>query len=183
MKEVGALMLDARPIPMTPRPERQYRPTDLDRLGPSNWRPFPAPKLDGLDPNGKPVRLEQFRGKNVLLVFYLSDQCVHCVEQLAAINAKADAFASSNTVLLAVSADPPAKNKANQLASFRLKLISDPGHASARRFDSYDDFEGMELHSTILIDTEGKVRWKKVGGEPFMKIDFLLSEIARWKKP
>lgn len=181
MREVQALKLDARPISATPRPERRYRPADLDRLGPSNWRPFSAPKLEGLDPDGKPVRLEQLRGKNVLLVFYLSDQCVHCVEQLAAINAKADAFATANTVVLAVSADPPAKNKANQLSTFKLKLVSDPGHASARRFDSYDDFESMELHSTILIDPEGKVRWKKVGGDPFMQIDFLLSEIGRWK--
>jgi hypothetical protein len=38
----------------------------------------------------------------------------------------------------------------------------------------------MELHSTILIDREGRVRWKRTGGDPFMKVDYLLAEITRW---
>ena len=42
-----------------------------------------------LDVEGKPVTLDQFRGTNVILVFYLNDECVHCVEQLKAINGRA----------------------------------------------------------------------------------------------
>lgn len=180
MQEVLALKLDARPTPQTLRPERPYDPAALDKLGPSNWRPFAAPQLACIDADGQPVTLEQFRGKNVLLVFYLSDQCVHCVEQLAALNAKASEFEAADTVVLACSSDTPDKNKASALASFRLKLISDKEHENARRFASYDDFESMELHSTILIDTEGRVRWKRTGGDPFMKVDYLLAEINRW---
>ncbi len=79
-----------------------------------------------------------------------------------------------------MSSDSPEKNRSNDLSTFKLKLVSDKDHENARRFASYDDFEDMELHSTILIDREGRVRRKRTGGTPFMKIDYLLGEINRW---
>ncbi|HRF59064.1 MAG TPA: redoxin domain-containing protein [Fimbriimonadaceae bacterium] len=182
MEKVLALKLNPQPFPKTLRPERTYEPSALDKLGPSNWKPFAAPKLVGVGVDGKPVTLEDYRGKNVLLVFYLSDKCVHCVEQLSAIHDKWSEFDAENTVVLACSSDTPEKNNANDLSSFKIKLISDKDHENARRFASYDDFESMELHSTILIDKEGRVRWKRTGGDPFMKIDYLLAEIKRWEK-
>jgi alkyl hydroperoxide reductase subunit AhpC len=69
----------------------------------------------------------------------------------------------------------------NELSKLGIRLLSDVDHAGARRFATYDDFENIELHSTILIDKEGRVRWKRTGGDPFMDVGFLLEEIARWK--
>jgi hypothetical protein len=61
-----------------------------------------------------------------------------------------------------------------------IRLLSDDSsHRNARRFNSYDDFEEMELHSTILIDRQGRVHWARSGGAPFMELDFLLGEIDR----
>ncbi|MBX7134685.1 MAG: redoxin domain-containing protein [Fimbriimonadaceae bacterium] len=181
MKEVLALNLNAKPLAETYKPERRYDPAVLDRLGPSNWQPFSAPALNCLDVDGKPVTLDQYRGKNVLLIFYLSDQCVHCMEQLSKVTAKISDFEANDTVVLAVSAAKPAANKASgPLAAFKIALLSDPDHSNARRFASFDDFEDMELHSTILIDRQGRVRWKRSGGEPFANVDFLLSELKRW---
>ena len=180
-KEVLALNLNATPKAETLKPERMYDPAALDKLGPSNWQPFAAPELDCLDTARKHVRLSNFRGKNVLLVFYLSDQCVHCMEQLGAINTRIKEFGDANTVVLAVSAATPEVNKESvKLAPFKVTLLSDVDHANARRFSSYDDFEDMELHSTILIDAKGQVRWKRTGGDPFGDVDYLLREIKRW---
>lgn len=181
MKEVLALNLNAKPTSETLKPERAYDPRALDAIGPSNWRPFPAPKLECRDADGKSVNLDEYRGKNVLLVFYLSDQCAHCVEQLTAINGKMSEFEKSNTVVLACSNVEPEKNKESAaLKEFKIRLLSDKDHECARRYASYDDFENIELHSTILIDAEGRVRWKRTGGDPFSDVDFLLKEIARW---
>jgi len=180
-KEVQALNLNAAAKAETLKPERMYDPAALDKLGPSNWQPFAAPELDCLDTARKHVRLSNFRGKNVLLVFYLSDQCVHCMEQLGAINTRIKEFGDANTVVLAVSAATPEVNKESvKLAPFKVTLLSDVDHANARRFSSYDDFEDMELHSTILIDAKGQVRWKRTGGDPFGDVDYLLREIKRW---
>lgn len=60
-----------------------------------------------------------------------------------------------------------------------MTLLSDTDHVNARRFTSYDDFEDMELHSTILIDTRGRVHWKRTGGDPFTDMDFILKEVKR----
>jgi peroxiredoxin len=179
-KAVDTLGLTAKPIAETPSPERPYRPETLASLGPSNWEPYAAPKLDGVDVNGKRVRLEEFRGRNVLLVFYLNDECAHCVEQLVAINARAAEWSQENTVVLAVSSASPEKNRSSQkLGKLDIHLLSDRDHENARRFASYDDFEEIELHSTILIDTRGRVRWKRTGGDPFTDMEFLMQTVKR----
>ncbi|MEZ0326999.1 MAG: redoxin domain-containing protein [Fimbriimonas sp.] len=180
LKEVAALNIDAAPIGEVPAAERIYRPAELASYGPSNWAPFAAPELDCLDVKGQKVSLSQFKGKNVLLIFFLNEACVHCVEQLGKVNEKLSDFEKANTVVLAVSSASPAMNKASvKLTDFGIRLLSDKDHANARRFASYDDFEDLELHSTILIDGSGKVRWKRTGGDPFSNVDFLLRELAR----
>lgn len=179
--KVRALNLGPKPLAYTPRPERPYRPRELASYGPSNWQPFSAPKLECLDINGRRVALENYRGKNVLLVFYIGEACVHCVEQLVKIDARSADFQKLNTTVLAVSSDAFQKNRQSQkLSPLKLNFLSDLEHENARRYASYDDFENLELHSTILIDSKGKVRWKKVGGDPFLDMDYLLREIGRW---
>jgi peroxiredoxin/Flp pilus assembly protein TadD len=183
-KAVEALGLTAKPLAETPAPERPYRPEALASLGPSNWEPYPAPKLDCLDMDGKHVGLEEYRGKNVLLVFYLNDECAHCVEQLTAVNARCADWNKEKTVVLAVSSASPEKNKISQkLGSLAIRLLSDRDHQNARRFASYDDFEEIELHSTILIDAQGRVRWKRTGGDPFTDMEFLMQAVQRVNGP
>jgi hypothetical protein len=57
--------------------------------------------------------------------------------------------------------------------------LSDPRFENARRFKSFDDFEELALHSTILIDRRGRVHWARTGGDPFTDFDFLFKEIKR----
>lgn len=183
MQEVQKLGLNAKPIAETPAVEQKYNPVSLESFGPSNWAPFNAPKLDVLNINGKPVRLEDYRGKNIVLVFFLGEACVHCVGQLKAINDKMSDFEKQDTVILGVcSASPKSLKESVKLNPVKIKFLSDTNHENARRFASYDDFENIELHSTIVIDKQGKVRWKRTGGDPFMRIDFLLQELTRINK-
>lgn len=178
--QVDALGLNAAPVAATPAPERAYTLDAQSEIGPLNWQAFAAPQLDCVDADGKTVRLDDFAGKNVLLVFYLNDECPHCVEQLVSINNRAAEFSAENTVVLAVSSTTPEKNKGSEkLGKLSIRLLSDRDHENARRFTSYDDFEEMELHSTILIDTKGRVHWKRTGGDPFTDIDFLLKSLKR----
>ena len=180
LADVRKLGLPTNLIAETPRPERIYHPKDLDTMGPRNWRPFQAPALQVVNVKGKPVQLKDYAGKNVLLVFFLGDECVHCVGQLKSINDRASDFEAQDTVVLAVCSSTPAKLKESAtLGKVNVTLLSDKDHENARRFSSYDDFEGIELHSTILIDKKGCVRWKRTGGDPFTNIDFLVNELKR----
>jgi peroxiredoxin/tetratricopeptide (TPR) repeat protein len=178
--EVDALGLSAVPTAQTPAPERAYALDAQSDLGPLNWQPVAAPQLECTDTDGKSVSLAGCRGINVILVFYLGEGCPHCVEQLVAINGRATDWESENAVVLAVSSTPPEKNKASEkLGKLSIRLLSDSDHTNARRFTSYDDFEEMELHSTILIDAKGRVHWKRTGGDPFTDMDFLLQSLKR----
>ena len=57
-------------------------------------------------------------------------------------------------------------------------LGSDANWQNARRFKSYDDFEEMGIHSTILIDKDGRVHWAQHGGAPFDDYKFLVVAAA-----
>ena len=81
---------------------------------------------------------------------------------------------------LGVSSVTPEKNKASaKLSKLPMRLLSDRDHENARRFASYDDFEELELHSTVLIDAQGRVHWKRTGGKPFADVEFLMQSVKR----
>lgn len=183
VQQMKAAFPDVKPKGDTQAPEREYRPNDLKSFGPSNWEPYQAPKLEVKNVDGKGVRLSDYRGKNVLLVFFLNDACVHCVGQLKSINDRIKEFQDQNAVVLGVcSQSPKAIKESSTLNPVKLTYLSDTNHENARRYASYDDFEEMELHSTILIDAKGNIRWKRTGGDPFTNIDFLLKELKRINK-
>ena len=165
----------------SPAPQRRYKSESLDRFGPAVWEPYEAPKLDVVDPEGKPVSLDQYRGKNVILVFYLGKECPHCLTQLRDISKKKEDWERLDTVVLAVSSNSPEANAESMktIAAPYARILSDRNFENAHRFHSYDDFEAMEIHSTILIDKKGRVHWAHSGGEPFSDMSFLVKQIER----
>lgn len=174
----------ATPKDNSPREQRKYENTPLDRFGPNTWEPFPAPSLSATDPEGKSVSLSEHKGKNVILVYYLGRECLHCMNQLKEINGKKDEWDRLDAVVLAVSSNPPEENAKN-LKTINLPgvhLLSDKSFENARRYRSYDDFEEMELHSTILIDKKGRVHWGHTGGAPFSKMDFISKQLERMNR-
>ena len=173
-----ALGLTAPPVDRSPGKQRNYPRTSLDQHGPAIWTANPAPPLDARDATGAVVTLDEFKGKNVLLVFYLGGTCVHCLTQLKQIGEQKDEFGRLDTVLLAVSSDTPEVNAKSQ-EGFAWRLLSDPTLANTKRFKSYDDFEAMPIHSTLLIDRQGRIHWGRHGGDPFDDVKFLQAQLRR----
>ncbi|MCX6612830.1 MAG: redoxin domain-containing protein, partial [Acidobacteria bacterium] len=141
----------------TPEPERAYSTEALEKYGPKQWSPIAAPALEATDVDGNTVKLTELAGKNVILVFYLGKECPHCLKQLKDLKAKSSEWKRLNTVVLAVSGNSAEQNRSllGDEAYQGIRFLSDKDHANAKRFLSYDDFEGMELHATIVIDKEG----------------------------
>jgi peroxiredoxin len=184
IERARATGVDAKPRDASPRSQRDYSAMGLDRFGPAVWEPHEAPKLSVLDAGGKPVTLEEYRGKNVILVFYLGKECLHCLKQLRDINGKKDEWDRLDTVVLAVSGNKPEDN-AKALETIKApvaRILSDTDFENSRRFRSYDDFEDMEIHSTILIDKKGRVHWARSGGQPFGDMGFLVKQLERMNK-
>lgn len=158
--------------------QRNYKVEVLDKFGPSLWIPTEAPRLTAADAKGAPASLSDYRGQNVLAIFYLGEECVHCIEQINLAEEHLEDIAALNTVVIGISKDE-VEEIAEQQESLGVVLLSDPDFSSARRFHSYDDFEELELHSTFIIDAEGRVHWSRIGGEPFTDFDFIISELQR----
>jgi peroxiredoxin len=168
------------PLDRSPGPQRNYRKTALEQFGPAIWTPFAAPTLDVTDATGKRITADQFRGKNVILTFYLGAGCAHCVKQVKDLSERADEWARLDAVVITVSQDTPEANaKSQELSPLKVTLGSDRNWENARRFKSYDDFEEMGIHSTILIDKSGRVHWAQHGGAPFDDFTFLSSQLQR----
>ena len=179
-ERVKQLGIKASSIDRSPASQRNYRKTALDQYGPAIWRPYTAPELAVTDPEGRKVSLEQFRGKNVILVVYLGAGCAHCVLQVRDLSQRAAEWEGLDTEVVAVSQDTPQSNAASLAKGpLKVRLASDTDHANARRFKSYDDFEEMGIHSTILIDKDGKVHWASHGGAPFTDYAFLATQLRR----
>jgi len=171
---------EVEPLDLSPKAQREYSGMDLTAFGPGTWIPYAAPDLQVIDTDENYVSLYDFRGKNVVVVFYIGEECAHCVDQLIAIEERMADFRHRDVEVLAISHDTPEDNrKSLKMGELEIRLLSDPDNSNAIAWNSYDEFEEIELHSTNFIDREGRVRWARTGGDPFMDLDFLLEEIDR----
>jgi peroxiredoxin len=180
--EAAGLPPDWR-TPAPPRDDVGERPP-LDSLGPFRWSPVAAPDLDLPLADGSHFHLADRGGKATLLVFYLGFGCQHCIAQLRAFAPKAGEFAAQGIDIIAIGTEPLAKvidlvsGTADQ-DRFPFKLACDPSLAGFKTYRAYDDFEKMPLHSTVLIDGNGRLRWQDISYQPFTEIDWLLRECQR----
>jgi peroxiredoxin len=157
---------------------------DLASLGPFRWQPTPAASwsLAGLD--GSTVSSENYRGKPVIMIFFLGSGCLHCVEQLHKFAPLAGDFSAAGVSIVAVSSETldslrAGRDKLGPAEKIPFPLACDADHSVFKSYRAFDDFETMPLHATFLIDGEGLVRWHDISYEPFLDAKFLLEESKR----
>jgi peroxiredoxin len=158
---------------------------DINSLGPIHWEPASAPSFTLSDAKKNPVNLDSYRGKPLILIFYLGYDCLHCSEQLNAIAEQINDFKAAGLPVLAISTDTVAdlaKSQDKYLAedkAFPFPLIANPELSAFKAYGAHDDFENKALHGTFLIDPKGKILWSDIAADPFMKLDFLIKESQR----
>jgi peroxiredoxin len=155
---------------------------DLKDLGPVHWQPVAAPGWSLPDEHGKQVSLGDYRGRPVIVIFFLGSGCPHCIEQLNAFEPMLDSFAAAGISLVAVSTDSVEglrKTFEKSKTPAKMPLVSDAGLDVFKGYRAFDDFENKPLHGTFLIDGDGRIRWQDVSYEPFREVRFLLAESKR----
>ena len=156
---------------------------DLTTLGPLTWTPFPAEPFDLVDTESRTRSLSDYRGKNVIVIFYLGNQCAHSMQQLQVFGKEIDALKALNTELVAIGTDTleaARELKTNEDGiAFPMPLLPDPQLELFRSYRAFDDFEDQPLHGTFLIDAQGAIRWQRVSADPFLDVEFLKAEAAR----
>ena len=167
--------------PYQPPADIGARP-DLDSLGPFRWQPVKAKPWSLPDMEDAPRSLADYRGRPVVVIFYLGYGCLHCAEQLQKFAPKYKEFKDAGFDMIAISTDKQ-KNLKRALddyeAGFPFPLLADPDLITFRDYRCYDDFEKAALHGTFVIDGDGRIRWQDISYEPFMDPDFVLKEARR----
>ena len=155
----------------------------LADLGPLHWTPPAAPEFSLPDQFGKRISLSDYRGKPVILVFYLGAGCLHCTEQLTAMADRYADFEKAGLPILAISTDTVADLKKSQdnytQAEMPFPLVSDFPKEVFRNYTAHDDFEDQPLHGTFVLDGKGRMLWSDISADPFMELDFLIEETKR----
>jgi len=131
----------------------------------------PAPDFTLPDANGKPVSLSDFRGKNVMLVFYPLDWSPACSDQLSVYQAELDEFKKYNTQVIAISVDSSYSHGAWAAVrdiSFPLLSDFDPKGDVARRYQVMRTTLGFSERAVYLIDAQGIIRYKSISPEIYM---------------
>ncbi|MGB6222133.1 redoxin domain-containing protein [Haloferula sp.] len=162
---------------------------DLEALGPVMWEPPMAPTIELRDALGRVHRLEDFRGKPVVLNFFLGVRCGYCLEQLNVFKPYFESFRKAGIEFVAVSSDTlEVLQQSIELSEgetykadgeFPFLVLADSDMSAFRGFGVYDDFEGGPLHATVLIDAEGRLVWADRGHAPFKRPASLLAEAQR----
>src|SRR5205823_9147226 len=79
---------------------------ELASLGPFRWHPSPAPEWSLPDHTNETRMLAEFKGRPVIVIFYLGSDCSHCIEQLNTFGPLASEFKAAGIDLVAVSSEP-----------------------------------------------------------------------------
>jgi peroxiredoxin len=111
------------------------------------------------------ITLSDFKGRNLILVFYPADWSPVCGDQLALYNELKEEFDKYDASIVGVSVDGiwchTAFHKDRQY-SFPLLSDFEPKGAIAKRYGVYREADGFCERAIVVIDKEGIVRWSYV---------------------
>jgi peroxiredoxin Q/BCP len=131
----------------------------------------PAPSFELESDNAGVVRLEDLRGKYVVLYFYPKDDTPGCTTEACSFRDANSDIEAEGAVVLGVSTDSlRSHDKFRQKHSLPFTLLSDPDHHTAEAYGVYGlkkfmgrEYMGVE-RSTFVIDPDGRLArvWPKV---------------------
>ena len=127
-----------------------------------------APSFTLVSTEKEQVALENYKGKNVVLLFFPLAFTGVCTTELCTMRDDIAAYQNLDAEILAVSVDSPfslGKFKAEQNLNFNL--LSDFNKEVSRAYGSlYEDFvlgmKGVSKRSAFVIDKEGVVKYAEV---------------------
>lgn len=121
-----------------------------------------APDFTLANQYGEPVRLADFRGRNVVLVFYPFAFSGICTGELCEIRDNLSVFEHADAEVLAISVDSKFALRAYAgQERYDFSLLADfwPHGDVAMRYGVFDAESGMATRGTFIIDAEGIVRY------------------------
>jgi len=132
-----------------------------------------------LNGKGQPVKLIDYRGKNVVLAFYPADWSPVCTSELALIQETLGEIRDYNAEVLGVSVDGHWSHGAwAERLHVTFPLLADfwPHGQVARQYGVFRDSDGMSERALFFIDAAGVIRdtWvaENLGVAPGLNVIF-----------
>ena len=124
-----------------------------------------APDFALPDQTGTVHRLEQYRGKKVVLYFYSKDNTSGCTRQACGYGELWPQFAEKGAVILGVSKDTVESHKRfAEKHSLPFPILADPDHVVLEAYDVWKEKKTggkttmATVRTTYLIDEEGVIK-------------------------
>jgi peroxiredoxin Q/BCP len=118
----------------------------------------PAPEFSLPDQNGKMRSLSDFRGKWLVLYFYVKDDTPGCTEQACKFRDDIAQLAELGAQVVGVSVDDTASHaEFAKKYSLPFPLLSDNKGATAARYGSLRDDGSLAKRNTFMIDPQGRI--------------------------
>lgn len=124
-----------------------------------------APDFELPDSSGETVRLGDFRGRPVVLVFYPLDWSPGCSQQLDLYQQELDEFERREAQILAISVDSVYSHGAwAAVRGLSFPLLADfhPKGEVIRRYNVWRDQDGFSERALYVIDPAGRITWAHV---------------------
>lgn len=111
----------------------------------------------------KKVKLNDYRGKWLVLVFYPADFTFVCPTELEEAAEHHAQFMKEGAEIMSVSTDTAFSHKAwhdhsPAIKKIKYPMLADPTGATCREFGTYIEKEGLSLRATFIIDPNGVVK-------------------------
>lgn len=108
----------------------------------------------------KKIKLSEYKGKWVILVFYPADFTFVCPTELGELADNYEEFQKIDTEVLSISTDTAFTHKAWHDSSETIKkikypMLADPTRKVTKAYNVYIPEEGLALRGTFIIDPDG----------------------------
>ena len=145
-----------------------------------------APTFSAPDERGETVKLEDYKGKYVVLYFYPKDFTSGCTLEARNFQRDLPKYEDAGAAILGVSFDTSESHKdfcAKEGLSF--KLLADTDGAISTAYGSVMEYNGNKLsaRNTFIIGPDGKVAKVFTGVKPPAHSDEVLAALGELKKP
>src|SRR3989338_6850812 len=109
------------------------------------------------------LRLSDYRGKWLVLIFYPADFTFVCPTELEEAADNYDEFRQAGAEILSVSTDTAFVHKAWHDTSPSIKkitfpMVADPTGGLCREFGTYIEEQGLSLRGSFIIDPDGVLK-------------------------
>ncbi|MEA2203702.1 MAG: peroxiredoxin 2/4 [Blastocatellia bacterium] len=131
---------------------------------------FDIPSTRNIDKLNEPVKLSDYKGKWVVLLFYPLDFTFVCPTELTTFSDRYDDFEGINAEVIGVSTDSVYSHRAwlqtprdkGGVEGLRFPLAADITKQMSRNYDVLIEDRGIALRGLFVIDPEGILRYKVV---------------------